>query len=394
MWPRAIAVAALVGCSSSPTLEPYQASPEQLAVTRGPIEDHVLITGELDAADSIQLSVPRTNTWQLSIRWLATEGSHIKEGDRLLEFDNSALVQQLRDLELAIIRADNDLAAHRASSGVELADKELEVERQRVEVAKAELDAAVPATLISKREWHDYQLALQRAKTAHASAVDELAAARKAAALEQEVKHIELDKAERTYERATKQLDELVLRAPRDGVLIVADHPWFGRRLQVGDVVQPGFAAVKVSNIATMKVTAQLSDVDDGRVAVGMTARCILDAYPDRPFTGRVTELSAIAQAPSERSTRRFFTVTIALDQTDSEVMRPGMSVRVDILARAEKDALLAPRAALRFDGTTWHAAVAGGAERPIEVGFCTARDCTVASGLREAERLRRAEAM
>ncbi|HUH05587.1 MAG TPA: efflux RND transporter periplasmic adaptor subunit [Kofleriaceae bacterium] len=391
MWRSLTLSIALAGCTPSPTLEPYSASSEHLRVTRGALEEHVLLTGELDAADSIQLSVPRTNTWQLSIRWLATEGSHVEEGARLVEFDNSALVQQLRDLELAIIRADNDLAAHRASSGVQVADKELEVERQRVEVAKAALDAAVPPSLISQREWHDYRLALERAQTAHASAVDELAAARKAADLEQEVKQIELDKAERTYERSAKQLDQLVLRAPVGGVLIVADHPWFGRRLQVGDVVQPGFAAVKVSNIATMEVVAQLSDVDDGRIAVDMPVRCVLDAYPDRPFTGRIAEISEIAQAHSESSTRRFFKVTVALDQTDSEVMRPGMSVRVDVLTRAEADVLVAPRAALHSTATEWHAALAGGGERPVEIGFCTAQACTITSGLREGDELRRA---
>jgi multidrug resistance efflux pump len=392
MW-RSVAIALLVGCTTAPTIEAYRAGPERLEVVRGPLEDHVLLTGELDAADSIQLSVPRTNSWQLSIRWMATEGARVDQGDRLLEFDNTALTQQLRELELSIIRTDNDLASHRASSSVEIDEKLLEVERQRVEVAKAKLDASVPPSLVSQREWHDYKLALERAKTAHASAVDALEAARKAAALEQEVKEIELDKAERTYERSIKQLDALVLTAPRDGVLIVADHPWFGRRLQVGDVVQPGFAAVKVSNVEVMKVTAQLSDVDDGRIAVGMPATCTLDAYPDRPFTGRITEVSAIAQPPNEKSTRRFFSVTIALDQTDTTVMRPGMSVRVDVLARAETDVLQAPRAGLRRDGDEWRAALSGGGERSVEVDFCTPLACSVSAGVTVGERLRRAEA-
>jgi hypothetical protein len=41
-----------------------------------------------------------------------------------------------------------------------------------------------------------------------------------------------------------------------------------------------------------MEVEAKLSDVDDGRIATGLPVTCLLDAYPDRPYTGRVAEIT------------------------------------------------------------------------------------------------------
>jgi multidrug resistance efflux pump len=277
---------------------------------------------------------------------------------------------------------------------VVIADKELEVERQRVEVAKAELDAEIPASLLARREFAENKLKLERARTAHATAIDDLASTRKAVALEEEVKTIEYDKSVRNFERTEKQLDALVLTAPRSGVLVVSNHPWFGRKLQVSDMVQPGFSALRVSNLDAMMVEAQLSDVDVGRVEAGLKAECVLDAYPDRPFAGTVKEVSEIAREPNESSPRRFFAVTVALETTDTDVMRPGMSVRVDIPARVEADAVVVPREALVLgdseDGA--RALLRGGGEATVEIGLCTARVCTVASGLEVGQPLRYAE--
>jgi len=377
-----------VACSTAPVTT-HKGERPPLSVTRGDLHERVVVSGELDAADSSKLAVPRTRNWQIPIRFIAKDGEPVKKGDRLMEFDNSAVTQRLRELELGIIRAANALVSQRASDSIDLADKELAVEQQRIEVAKAAIDVKVPASLISRRKWQDNQLALERAEKGHASAVGAHAAAKRGAALEEKVKRIDYEKAERNLERAEKQLDKLVLTAPHDGVLLVADHPWFGRRLQVGDTVQPGMEAVQISSSETMKVVAQLSDIDDGRIAVGMTTECVLDAYPAIRHAGTVASISEIAREPSQNSLRRFFQVEVRLDKTDTKTMRPGMSVRVDVLAREVTGAVIAPRAGLVIDGSKAQALLAGGGERAIEIEFCTPQACAVRSGLEAGERLR-----
>lgn len=387
--PAAAAALVAAACTSSQKLEPRATERPALRVKRGDLETRAVITGELAAADSSQLVVPRTQGWQIAIRYIAKDGSRVEKGDRLMELDNSAVAEKLRELELGVVRADNALASQRAKDDLAIADKELAVEKQRIAVAKAEIDAEVPPTVISRRQWQENQLTLERAKSAHGSALDDLEATRRGAALEQKVKKIDLEKAKRALELARKQLDALVLRAPHDGVVIVSDHPWFGRRLQVGDIVQPGMSVVEVSSSATMKVVAQLSDVDDGSIAVGMPADCVLDAYPDSVHRGEVASISEIAREPEKDSPRRFFEVEIALEKTDPEIMRPGMSVRVDVLARRLEGALLAPRAGLDLGATPPRARLAGGGEREIAIGRCNAQACAVTAGLAEGDELR-----
>src|SRR5262249_4154456 len=160
------------------------------------------------------------------------------------------------------------------------------------------------------------QLAKKQMEVAVKKAEQDLAAQKAEAELDLKVKQIELDKVTRAIESAEKTVDELVLKAPKDGVVVVADHPWIWppHKLHVGDTVQPGMTLASMPDMQEpMEVQSDLSDVDDGRVAVGMTGTCTLDAYPANPIACTVKDLTPVARTPGEQSMRRAFAVKVAL---------------------------------------------------------------------------------
>src|SRR5690606_8565756 len=157
---------------------------------------------------------------------------------------------------------------------------------------KAKVQASVPADLLPARTAQERQLEQKRAEVAVEKAEKELASAKAASSLERQVKQIELEKSKTKIADAEKAISELVLAAPRDGVIVVGEHPWMGRKFQISDSVQPGWTIVSLPDYGSgMEVRAELSDVDDGRVSVGMTGTCTLDAYPDDPAPCRVKSL-------------------------------------------------------------------------------------------------------
>jgi hypothetical protein len=129
--------------------------------------------------------------------------------------------------------------------------------------------------------------------------------------------------------------------------------------------------------------------VDDGKIAPGLPAVCILDAYPDIPIAGTVTEIGSVAQEKSWRSNQRHFPVRIELDRSDPEIMRPGMSVRVEVETVHLEDALVAPRAALDLGGATPLLLLADGSEREVVLGPCNAFECVIDEGAPDRARLR-----
>ena len=373
-------------CASGAAAAPAQ--PDELRVTRGDVAERVLLTGQLVAERAERSIVPMTRVWQLSIRWLAEDGAAAKPGDRVVEFDNSVFVGELAEKRLRLRQANLDLAAQRATAAATTADKEFALAREKLLLDKAVVEAALPKDFQPERDWQEKQLARERAQVAVRKAEAELAAQRKASALELQVKEIEADKIRRDLEVAERGIAALTLTAAKAGILLVGEHPWEDRKFQVGDVVQPGWTVVELPELSAMRVEATLSDVDDGRVAAGARATCTLDAWPDQPLSGTVREVAPVAQEVGQRSLRRAFKVVVALDHTDPERMRPGMSVKVEVRGTPVVGGLTAPRAAL--DVAAPAAFLASGERVPVELGPCDAHRCVITKGLAEGQALRR----
>lgn len=359
-----------------------------LVVARGALEQRILLTGQLEADRSEALVAPRTEGWGIAIRWLAQDGALVRKGDKVVELDNTAVLETINDLDLAVSQAGIELSSQQATSAVAVEDKRFEVKTQQIALAKARLDATVSPTLVSRREYQKLELAVHTAKTALATAEDDLRAAKEGARLEQEVKRIALDKARRALESATEEIDALVLSAPRDGVVVVGDHPWEGRKLQMGDTVWPGLTVAKLPDLSSMVVEAVLSDVDDGSVRPGMTARCLVDAWPERPLEAQVLSVSPVAREPEHQSARRFFSVVLTLRAGELEDLRPGLSVKADVLVARHEDELLAPRVALDTSTEPARAWLRSGEAVDVELGPCDAQRCVVLAGLSEGDAL------
>lgn len=383
---------ALVACGGDPSERAAStADPIQLErARRGALVDRVLLTGALQPPKRAELRVPRTEANPLTIRWMAPDGAVLKAGDRALEFDTAqvarALTGQRTQVREAVaqLRTFDDLAAR------EIAQKEFDLEITRISRAKAELDASVPSDLVATRDAQTRQLAFARAQAEVERAEKELASERAENAIERRIKQVELERSKLAISQGEAALRALLLMAPRDGVIVVGEHPWMDRKFQVGDSAREGWSVLSQPEPgAGMNVSADLSDVDDGRVSVGMTGTCTLDAYPARPVPCTVTSMMPVAGARSTSSPRRSFAVVLALGVVDHETMKPGMSVKVELTRPPLPDAVLVPRGAVVFgaDGRT-RVRLGRGVSREVELGPCDAQRCAVTRGIAEGEQV------
>ncbi|MFY9826089.1 MAG: efflux RND transporter periplasmic adaptor subunit [Thermoanaerobaculia bacterium] len=395
----AVLAAALSGCSEGGAQAAAAVGAKTdggaLVAHRGTFRQRVLLSGELEAERGESLAVPRTNQFQLQIRWLAEDGTMVKAGERVVEFDNSQFASDLEEKRLSASDAGSELQRTAAEARTGTAEKRFAVEKARSEAEKARIAAAVPKDLLALREYQDRQLALKRAETELAKAQEDLDAATRGGARDVDVKRIALEKSQREIHTAEGAVEALTLRAPRAGMVLIGDHPWEGRKLRVGDSVWVGMPVASLPDLSAMSVQASLSDVDDGRIQPGMEVLCTLDAYPGQVFKGRVADISPVARESRRSPLLRYFPVHVRLDRSDPQRMRPGMSVRVEVLGAERKDVLLVPRAALDFAAPVGMAAgspralLAGGGAVPVKLGACTALECVVESGLTAGTRLR-----
>lgn len=206
------------------------------------------------------------------LKWLKTEGEWAKEGELVLKLDQDAEKAALLEAEAEVFQTESRL--------------------KRIKILHAQKVA-------SDQEADDAEGAFR------------LARARK--------------------EKASAALAERNLRAPFSGKILKT-------YLEPGESIEargesPLFV---IGDIRTLRVRAEIDELDIERIAAGNPAVILPDAYPGREVPGKVASMSGIlgrrrlrSDDPKERLDGKVLEVLIEL-QT-GEGLRPGLSAEVRI---------------------------------------------------------------
>ncbi|HVS64780.1 MAG TPA: efflux RND transporter periplasmic adaptor subunit [Thermoanaerobaculia bacterium] len=329
---------------------------DRLELATGPLGIRHLLTGELEAAEAVQFITPNVGMWPLQVQRLLPNGARVRAGEIVVEFDNSNLLTTLDNQQGTVIRAQADLEATRSLQAEQVREKELALEQRKAEAEKARISASLPPGLKADIEYEKLQLELRRAELAEEEARASLGSTREAARAEIGIKEVELERAWQDLRHAEHSLEQVVLRAPEDGILVVHNNRQLDRTFQSSDAAQPGEAVASLPDLETLRVRARLFDVDEGDLRTGAPVSITLDAYSERRFEGVIREVQKIAQQPSRRSSRRTFDVLVELGAIDLDLMLPGMSAKITVEETVSADEhgcepLLAPRRALSIRG-------------------------------------------
>jgi RND family efflux transporter MFP subunit len=100
---------------------------------------------------------------------------------------------------------------------------------------------------------------------------------------------------------AAKQLANLTIRSPIDGV--VAERP-----ANAGDVVSPGTELYHIIDPRSMRLEAAVPSESLSLIKVGLPVQFQVRGYPDQPFTGRIERISPSAD-PVTRQVSIFVTI-------------------------------------------------------------------------------------
>jgi RND family efflux transporter MFP subunit len=179
----------------------------------------------------------------------------------------------------------------------------------------------------------------------------------------------ELDTAKALLDRARRQLAEMTLTAPAEGIVIRRDG-------EIGQLIQAGEAVFWLSCCTALRVTAEIDEEDISAVRPGQTALIRADAFPDRVFEGKVSEIT-----PKGDPMARSFRIRIELPP-DTPLMI-GMTADCNIILEQRPHALLVPASAV-IDGKVWVVEHGALVERGVTLGVSGDRMVEVTAGLAE----------
>lgn len=296
------------------------------------VDDRPLVlTGSLRAAEAERFYVPVTQNWQLTLTWLIPEGEKVERGDSIALLDPAGVQDRLTETEEELITQRQERASQQAEASLTKMDLELALKRADVEYRKAKLDAAVPQEVLKGADYRQRQLEMAKKQEAFQQAQVALLnhdTSTRASLAEIDVEIAEL---ESDYGRLEEELESLDLRSTRSGIVVHAEHPWEGRKVLEGDRLQATFPVARIPDLETLEVEAWSGESDAVRLAPGQRVTMRLDAYPERAFTGTVQSVAAAGERRKSWGRAPFFRVLISLDERDTSIMKPGMSVRCEV---------------------------------------------------------------
>ncbi len=298
--------------------------------------------GELKAIHSISITVPRLRGISPRITRLVPEGTVVKKGDFLVQFDPSELLDKIHKRENELKNALAELRKLKADIESRQKELESELEIQRYSYQQARLQLK-QMEFESEARRRDRELAMKKAEIALKQAQFKLKSQKLIDEAALEKAQLAVDQARSNLEEAKKNFKALTILAPADG-LVVYNLVWgpSGReKVKIGDMPWSGQAILEIPDLSKMKVATSVNEVDIDRVRKGQPVEVSIEALPGTHLTGHITQIATLAHT-DDVTEEKVFAVTVTLDSTVQQ-LKPGMSATCKIVTDRLKNVLTVP---------------------------------------------------
>ncbi len=322
--------------------------PETVAVGRGSLKVTVSALGTLQPLQFVDVGTQVTG----QLRKLhVVIGQAVKKGELIAEIDPTLFESRVGQTSAQIINSKALLADRRA---------QLALATQRVERNRT----LIGSDAVSRQELEASEAAYEQAQAA--------------------VKSIE---AQIGQQSAALTFDSTNLRytkifAPMDGTVVSLT----ARQGQTLVAAQQAPVILRIADLGTMTVQAEVSEADISRIKLDTPASFNTLGLPDRRWSGEVRQ---ILPTPEAVNNVVLYKVLFDVDNPDGALL-PQMSAQVSFLLQKVDDVLLIPTKALLPGRPPRVQVMERGkpVERKIKLGLETRKEVQVVAGLREGEML------
>ncbi|MBK9290031.1 MAG: HlyD family secretion protein [Bacteroidetes bacterium] len=369
---------------------PEDAAMEAVA-SRGNFVISVTTTGELEAKSSEKIYGPSQTAlrdariWQIKIDDIIPDGTVVDSGDYVAQLDRTELTNKIKDQQLEIDQYENNFVKTQLDTTMDLmaARNELANLKYALEEAQIAVDQSIYEPPATQRQ---VRIELERAERAYNQAVKNYRLRHeKAVANMTEVSNA-LRKRRADLDKLLALSAEFTVRAPKAG-MVVYQRDWEGKRRGAGSTFSTWENVVAtLPNLREMISKTYVNEVDISKIRVGQPARVSVDAFPDKQFTGTVTEVANIGEQ-LKNSNAKVFEVKIIVNEFDS-ILRPAMTTKNIIITEEIPDVVFIPLEAL-FTADSIQFVYTSGRRQQVVPGKANENEIIILAGLNEGEKVR-----
>lgn len=325
----------------------------RVEVSQGDFELIVKTTGELKARHSEDIFGPRNlnqvNIWQIKITDIVPEGTIVKEGDKIAELDKTELANRHQEITTELEKINSQFTQTKLDTMLELRglrneliNLEFGLEERKIALEQSRFE---PPAIIRQAE-----IDLDKAKRAFEQAQINYQIRQEQARARMIEVTSNLSQQRRRLEQLEELMKQLVIRAPKGGMVIYIRERG-GSRRGVGSTISTWAPSVAtLPDLSEMISRTYVNEVDISRVRVGQNTLIGIDAFPGMRFPGEVISVANVGeQLPF--SDAKVYEVEILLKETDT-LLRPAMTTSNNIITSSFKEVLFIPLEAIHHNDT------------------------------------------
>ncbi len=311
-----------------------------------PIE--VTTTGELIAKSSEKIYGPqgmrRIRVYQAKIEDIIPDGTVVDSGQYVARLDQTEITNRIKDEETNLEKYQSQLIKTKLDTSLELRNARDELinlkynlEEKRITLEQSKYEP--PATI------RQVEIELEKGERALTQATQNYNLRLEKAIANMNEVTAEFNKAERKLTQMLDILKQFTVTAPKSG-MVVYRRNWDGSKMGVGATVNAWDPVVaELPDLSEMISKTYVNEIDISKVQAGQSVRIGIDAFPEKEFTGKVTEVANIGEQ-LQGTNAKVFEVKVLIHEFDS-ILRPAMTTKNTILTAIIDSVLFIPLEAI-----------------------------------------------
>jgi len=361
--------------------------PLETKVKKGRFEVIVTTTGELQAENSEKIMGPslrQVNIWRVKISDLIPEGTIVDSGDYIATLDRTEITTRLTDVGDQLMKAQSQFTKIQLDTSLELRGARdnlinlkyaLEESQITLEQSKYESPAAIRQANIN----------LEKAKRTYDQAIESYQLKIQQNKARMKEVEITLQQQKRAREDILGVLDQFVVKAPKPGMVIYVKE-WGGSKRKVGNELSTWDPVVAtLPDLTSMISRTYVNEIDISKVKPGQEVKMKVDAFPEKEFTGRITEVANVGEN-LPNTDAKVFEVLIKVEGQDT-LLRPAMTTSNSVITAVFDSVLSLPLECIHNnDSLTYVFRKDGGnvTRQVVETGESNENEIIIKKGLSE----------
>ncbi len=321
-------------------------------LSRKDFTEKIYGTGTLQSANNNTIISPRVYSPTLKVLELAPEGSIAKEGDTICILEASEIYDFYDRYYKEVEKVKADLIKQEANNAMQLSNLDAQMRENKIKTEFSILDS-VQIKFAPPVQQRIMELELKKSQILQQKIIKKLEAQKRIN--EQSVRALksQIIQKEQLVQRFQEQIDMLIIKAPKEGMVVHSTSPLImfmsssgsgstGGKTKIGTSVMADMPLMELPDLDSMQLVLMLQEAEYKRIEKGQKVIIKPESLGDIQTTGTVKSKSLASQRMAYEFKVKSYKIIIDIDSLDN-LMLPGLSANCELIIQNVQDTIVVP---------------------------------------------------